>query len=161
MIRVNENLLVNNDRLASPNYEKEKSTAYLKNGRIYFENLNSFVTYMTISGSAERLSEDIDPNATYYVGVYGKSDKVLKIYKGDGYKKAKTIGDYHYIEIQGDKMKGPTYILSNESANGYVYALGVYKDFPPEIYVPNKKAVKPDNQAIFPIGGGYREVYPL
>ena len=161
MIRVNENLLVNNDRLASPAYEKEKSTAYLKNGRVYFENLNSYVTYMTISGKVERLSEDIDPNATYYVGVYGKSDKVLKIYKGDGYKTTKTIGDFHYIEIQGDKMKDATYILSNESAKGYIYALGVYKDFLPDIYVPNKNGVKPEKQTLLPPEGYYKEIQAL
>lgn len=28
-------------------------------------------------------------------------------------------------------------------------------------YLPHKSKVKADNQAIFPIGGGYHEVYPL
>lgn len=28
-------------------------------------------------------------------------------------------------------------------------------------YLPHKSTVKPDNQAIFPIGGGYHEIYPL
>ncbi len=161
MIKVNENLLVNNDKLASPGYEKEKSTVYFKNRRIYFENLNSFISNMTISGSAESLSKDVDPNATYYVGVYGKSDKILKIYSGDRYKIAKTIGDFYYIEIQGYKMNGAIFILSNESANGYIYALGVYKDFPSDIYVPNKNGIKPDNQAVFVAGGGFQEGYPV
>lgn len=154
MIQLKENLLINNDRLANPNFEKEKSIVNFKDGKIYFENLNSFISNMTISGSAERVSENIDPGATYYVGVYGESDKTLRIYKGDGYKVAKTTGDFHYIEIKGDKMKGATYILSNESANGYVYALGIYKDFPSEIYMPNKNTLETAKRQYF-IGGGY------
>ncbi|WP_311537227.1 hypothetical protein [uncultured Anaerococcus sp.] len=157
---INENLLVNDNKLALPNYEATKSTVSFKDGKIYFENLNSFISNMIVSGSAERLSESIDPNATYCVGVYGESDKTLRIYKGDGYKVAKTIGDFHYIEIKGNNMKGATYILSNESANGYIYALGIYKDFPSEIYVPNKNSVKAENQAIFLAGGVFKEVYP-
>lgn len=149
---INENLLVNDNKLAIPNFEATKSTVNFKDGKIYFENLNSFISNMTVSGSAERLSESIDPNATYCVGVYGKSDKTLRIYKGDGYKIAKTLGDFHYIEIKGDKMKGATYILSNESANGYIYALGIYKDFPSEIYVPNKNTLETARHQYF-IGG--------
>ena len=158
---VNENLLVNDNKLASPNYEATKSTVSFKDGKIYFENLNSFISNMTVSGSAERLSESIDPNATYCVGVYGESDKTLRIYKGDGYKIAKTVGDFHYIEIKGDKMKGATYILSNESANGYIYALGIYKDFPSEIYVPNKNNLETAKRQYFIGGGTFKEVYPI
>lgn len=29
------------------------------------------------------------------------------------------------------------------------------------VYIPNEKDVKPENQAIFPIGGGYQDIYPL
>lgn len=29
------------------------------------------------------------------------------------------------------------------------------------VYLPHKEDVKPENQAIFPIGGGYREVLPI
>lgn len=28
-------------------------------------------------------------------------------------------------------------------------------------YIPHKSKVKPENQAIFPIGGGYHEVFPI
>lgn len=39
---------------------------------------------------------------------------------------------------------------------------GYYEKLGDEVvYLPNKEDVKPDNQAIFPIGGGYHEVYPL
>lgn len=29
------------------------------------------------------------------------------------------------------------------------------------VYLPNKNDIKADNQAIFPIGGGYHDIYPL
>ncbi|EGC83443.1 hypothetical protein [Anaerococcus hydrogenalis] len=158
-MRINENLLLNNDKLSIPNYETTKSVVNFKNGRIYFNNLNSFISNMTVDNNAESLSQNIDLNATYYVGVYGKSDKTLRIYKGETYKIAKTIGDFHYIEMRGDKIKGATYILSNESANGYIYALGIYKDFPSDIYIPNKNSVKADNQAVFLSGGYFRRFF--
>lgn len=157
-MKINENLLLNNNKLTTPNYERTKSNVVFKDGKIYFEELNSFISNMTISGSAEKLSEDIDPNATYYVGVYGKSDKVLRIYKGEGYKIAKTVGDFHYIEIKGDKIKGSTYILSNENASGYIYGLGVYKDYPSDVYVPNKKSLEVNLQNLYPPEGEYKEI---
>lgn len=157
-MRVNKNLLINNDKLTNPSYEKDKSKVFFKDGRIYFNDVNSYISNMTISGSVEKLSEDIDPNSTYYVGAYGKSDKNLKIYMGEHYKIAKTIGDFHYIEIKGDKIKGAIYILSNEGANGYVYGLGAYKNYPSEMYMPNIKSLEPSKQAIF-ISGGYSKTY--
>ena len=157
-MRINENLLLNNDKLAAPGYEKEKSTVSFKGGKIYFNNLNSFISNMTVDGANETLSESIDPNATYYVGIYGQSDKALKIYKGDTYKTAKNIRDFHYIKMQGDKIKGATYILSNEGASGYIYGLGVYKDYPSDVYVPNKKSLKTDLQTIYPPEGNYKEI---
>lgn len=159
-MRINENLLINNDKLTTPGYEESKSNVFFKDGRIYFEELNSFVANMTISGSAEKLLEEIDPTATYYVGIYGKTDKTLKIYKGDTYKTAKTIGDFHYIEIQGDKIKGATYILSNEGANGYIYGLGVYKDYPSDIYIPNINSLEVNLQNLYPPEGEYKEIQP-
>ena len=160
-MRINENLLINNDKLTTPNYETSKSDVFFKDGRIYFEELNSFISNMTISGSAENLSEDIDPNATYYVGVHGKSDKVLRIYKGDGYKIAKIVGDFHYIEMQGDKIKGATYILSNEGANGYIYGLGVYKDYPSEVYMPNINSLASEDKNLYPPEGEYKEIQAI
>lgn len=160
-MRVNKNLLINNDKLTTPHYETSKSDVFFKDGRIYFEELNSFISNMTISGSAETLTEEIDPNATYYVGVYGKIDKTLKIYKGDTYKTAKTIGDFHYIEMQGDKMKGSTYILSNEGANGYIYGLGVYKDHPSDIYIPNVNSLDDEDKDIYPPEGEYKEIQAI
>ena len=49
----------------------------------------------------------------------------------------------------------------NLGCSGYIYGLGIYKDLPSEVYLPNKNSVKPENQAIFPIGGGYHEVFPI
>lgn len=160
-MRINKNLLINNDKLTNPSYEKEKSSIIFKDGRIYFNGLNSYISNMTISGSAENLSEDIDPNSTYYVGVYGKSDKNLKIYMGDSYKIAKTIGDFHYIEIKGDKIKGAIYILSNEGANGYIYGLGVYKDYPSDIYIPNINSIDSEDKNIYPPEGEYKEIQAI
>ena len=160
-MRINENLLINNDKLTIPGYEKEKSTVSFKDGRIYFEELNSFMANMTISGSAENLSKEIDPTATYYVGIYGKTDKTLKIYKGDTYKTAKTIGDFHYIEIQGDKIKSATYVLSNEGAKGYIYGLGVYKDYPSDIYIPNINSLDDEDKDIYPPEGEYKEIQAI
>ncbi|WP_130818973.1 hypothetical protein [Anaerococcus vaginimassiliensis] len=160
-MRINENLLLNNNKLTVPSYEKGKAIISFKDGKIYFDNLNSFISNMTVDGANETLSESIDPNATYYVGVYGKIDKTLKIYKGDTYKTAKTIGDFHYIEIKGDKIKGATYILSNESANGYIYGLGVYKDYPSDVYVPNKKSLEVNLQNLYPPEGEYKEIQAI
>lgn len=160
-MRVNKNLLINNDKLTNPGYEKEKSTVSFKDGRIYFNGLNSFISNMTIGGTNENLSEGVDLDATYYVGVCGKSDKILKIYKGDRYLVSKTIGDFHYIEVQGDKIKGATYILSNENAIGYIYGLGVYKDYPSEMYMPNVKSLEPSKQAVFISGGIQRDISTL
>ena len=157
-MRINENLLINNNKLTNPSYEKDKSKAFFKDGRIYFNDVNSYISNMTTSGTNENLSESTDPTSTYYVGIYGKTDKTLKIYKGDTYKTAKTIGDFHYIEVTGDKMKGATYILSNEGANGYIYGLGVYKDYPSDVYVPNKKSLEVNLQNLYPPEGEYKEI---
>lgn len=160
-MRIKENLLVNNDKLITPNYEKEKSTVSFKDNKIYFNNLNSFISNMTVDGTNENLSENIDPNAIYYVGIYGKSDKALKIYKGDTYKVAKNIGDFHYIEMQGDKIKGATYILSNEGASGYIYGLGVYEDYPSDIYIPNLNSLDSEDKDIYPPEGEYKEIQAI
>ena len=161
MIQVKENLMLNGDKLQIPRLGNKNIHVVINDGKIYFDNLVNYMVQLTIDGNNEKLVEDIDPNATYYVGVYGKSDKVLTIYKGDGYKEVKIIGDYMYIEIKGEKIKGPIHVLSNSGASGYIYGLGIYKDLPSEVYLPNKNSVKPENQAIFPIGGGYREVFPI
>ena len=160
-MRINENLLINNNKLTTPNYERAKSTVVFKDGRIYFTVLNSFISNMTVSGSAETLTEEIDPNATYYVGVHGKTDKVLRIYKGERYLVAKTIGDFHYIEVTGDKMRGATYILSNEGANGYIYGLGVYKDYPSDIYMPNISSIDSEDKDVYPPEGEYKEIQAI
>ena len=160
-MRINENLLINNDKLTTPSYEKDKSAVSFKDGKIYFDNLNSFISNMTTSGTNENLSESTDPTATYYVGIYGKSDKTLKIYKGDTYKTAKTIGDFHYIEVTGDKMKEATYVLSNEGANGYIYGLGVYKDYPSDIYIPNVNSLDSEDKGIYPPKGEYKEIQAI
>lgn len=155
MIQVNENLLINNNKLQGDIATGTgKVDVIFKDKKIYFNNLNSYLTRLTIDRYSEKLSEDIELEASYYVGIHGKSDKPLKIYMGDGYKNAKTTGDFIYIEIKGENMKGPIHISSYDGANGYIYALGVYKNLPSEIYMPNKNSVKPENQAIFPIGGG-------
>ena len=41
------------------------------------------------------------------------------------------------------------------------YNISIVKGDGMDIYMPHKSKVKPDNQAIFPIGGGYHEVFPL
>ena len=160
-MRINENLLLNNNKLTVPSYEKGKAIISFKDGKIYFDNLNSFISNMTTSGTNENLSESTDSNATYYVGVYGKIDKTLKIYKGDTYKTAKTIGDFNYIEMQGDKMKGAIYILSNEGANGYIYGLGVYKDYPSEVYMPNINSLASEDKNLYPPEGEYKEIQAI
>ena len=157
MIQVKENLLINSDKLNKPSVGNTSSLVVFDDGKIYFKDLESFITHLTTGGRFEDLSEDIDPNAIYYVGVYGKSDKPLKIYKGDGYKETKIAGDFMYIEIKGEKIEGPIHVLSDNYASGYIYALGIYKDSFSEVYMPNKSNVKPRNQAIFPIGGGTRK----
>ena len=161
MIQVRENLMLNGDKLQVPDLGDKNSHVVINDGKIYFDNLMSLMYHLTIDRNYEKLVEDIDPDAVYYVGIYGRSNKPLILYKGDGYKTAKTIGDYMYIEIKGEKIKGPIHVRSYSGASGYIYGLGIYKDFPSEVYLPNKNSVKPENQAIFPIGGGYHEVFPI
>ena len=161
MIQVRENLILNGDKLQMPGLIGDKNSNILINdGKIYFDNLTHYMTQLTIDGSAEKLVEDVDPDAVYYVGIYGRSSKPLELYKGDSYKKVKIIGDYMYIEMKGEKMKGPIHVRSNSGASGYIYGLGIYKDFPSEVYLPNKNSVKPDNQAIYPPEGHYKEIQP-
>ena len=161
MIQVKENLMLNGDKLQVPGIRNKNSHVVINDGKIYFDNSMSYIAQLTISKSTEKLVEDIDPDAVYYVGIYGRSNKPLQLYKGDGYKKVKIIGDYMYTEIKGERMKGPTHVRSDSGASGYIYGLGIYKDLPSEVYLPNKNSVKPEKQAIFPIGGGYHEVFPI
>ena len=161
MIQVRENLMLNGDKLQMPKVVGEKTHVVIDDGKIYFDNLIGFIVHLTIDGYGEKLAEDVDPDAVYYVGIYGKSNKPLELYKGRGYREAKIIGDYMYIEMKGEDMKGPIHVSSNSGASGYIYGLGIYKDSPSEVYLPNKNSVKPENQAIFPIGGVFQEVYPL
>ena len=161
MIQIRENLMLNGDKLQMPSFEDENIHVVINDGKIYFDNLTSYIARLTIDGYTDKLVEDIDPDAVYYVGIYGRSNKPLELYKGRGYKEAKIIGDYMYIEMKGEDIKGPIHVSSKSGASGYIYGLGIYKDSPSEVYLPNKNSVKPDNQAIFPIGGRYHEVFPI
>ena len=161
MIQVKENLMLNGDKLQIPGLADENAHFVINDGKIYFDNLRSYMTHLTIDGYTEKLSEDIDPDAVYYVGIYGRSNKPLELYKGRGYHKVKIIGDYMYIEMKGENIKGPIHVRSNSGASGYIYGLGIYKDSPSEVYLPNKKSVKPDKQPLLPPEGHYKEIQAL
>ena len=55
-------------------------------------------------------------------------------------------------------MKGPTHVRSDSGAGGYIYGLGIYKDSPSEVYLPNKNSVKPEKQPLLPPEGNYKEI---
>ena len=161
MIQVRENLMLNGDKLKMPLIGSKRSHVLINDGKIYFDNLVNFMTHLTIDGYGEKLAEDVDPDAVYYVGIYGRSNKPLELYKGRGYREAKIIGDYMYIEMKGEDINGPIHIRSNSGASGYIYGLGIYKDLPSEVYLPNKNSVKPDNQPLLPPEGNYKEIEAL
>ena len=161
MIQVKENLILNGDKLKMPGLKDKDSHVVINDGKIYFDNFMSIMYELTIDTWREKLAEDVDPDAVYYVGIYGRSNKPLKLFKGGFYKEVKIIGDYMYIEMKGETIKGPIHVKSDSGASGYIYGLGIYKDFPSEVYLPNKNSVKPEKQPLLPPEGHYKEIQAL
>ena len=72
------------------------------------------------------------------------------------YRAGLTINLLVYVDLSGETRGAGAEIKDMIIVDGYYEKTG--KEI---IYLPNKNDVKPENQAIFPIGGGYHEVYPL
>ena len=64
----------------------------------------------------------------------------------------KTINIIMYPDIFGQGGNGRKSFYDN---------ITITKGSTGDVYMPHKSKVKPENQAIFPIGGGYREVFPI
>ena len=86
--------------------------------------------------------------------IYEVSDKQMFI--NFTYKKGVTDNILIYTDVAGE-----TRGIGAETKD-MILLDGYYEKTGEEIvYLPHREEVKPDNQAIFPIGGGYREVFPL
>lgn len=86
--------------------------------------------------------------------IYKVSDKQMFI--NFNYKKGVTDHILIYTDVAG-KTRG-----IGAEVWDLIIVEGYFEDTGEEIvYLPHKEDVKPTNQAIFPIGGGYREVFPL
>ena len=118
----------------------------------------------------------VEEGEKYTLSFYGKQNE-----KGSGsytlifHRKA--IGDSIFEkQYECNKRNSFTFVYKSEMDRFNLYAdiageeAGVSADFnmlklekgdQMTPYLPYKNNVKADNQAIFPIGGGYREVFPL
>lgn len=72
------------------------------------------------------------------------------------YREGVTVDILVYVDMSGETRGVGAEIKDMIIVEGY------HKNTDEEVvYLPNQDDVKADNQAIFPIGGGYHEVYPL
>lgn len=149
---INENLLPINEL-----HLKAKNTRY-NSAIIYFDKLL------------------VEEGEQYTLSFYGKQNE-----KGSG-----IYSLIFHRKAQGDQLLSKRYACNQRNSLSFVYTsemnrfnfyadiigeeIGVSADFimmklekgdQMTPYLPHKSKVKPENQAIFPIGGGYHEVFPI
>lgn len=156
---VKHNLLLNGDKLKMPNVGIPTDDISFKNGKIYFNNITNYI----VNFIEKEVIDNLELTSDYFVGVYGKLDGNIQMYKGSGYKNPKSNNGFYYIPEKGNTLKGPLHIRSYEgyANSGVIKALAIYKDSPPDVYLPNVKSLQADKQAYYPPEGDYKEIQPM
>lgn len=150
MIQVKENLCEVNNFVIDPenrayNYREIKIPNSLVDGEIY-----------TFSAKVKQ-SNNGSGKCGFVIRKQGLSNSVWVVLPIESF-----VYTFKYDEEkQEDILLYPDMQEKTYNIGAEFYNISIVKGDGIDIYVPNKTDVKPDNQAIFPIGGGYREVFPI
>ena len=158
---VKRNLLLDNDKLTMPDMIAGSGEAELVNGTLHLYNMTNRATEMTINGNNERLSELVKEDDRFSVGLYGKFDTPIILYKGETYKTPYKKGDFYYIEAGAKSIFKPLHVNGYQPYTGYIKALAVYKGEAPDVYLPNINTLPEEKRGFLPPEGNYKEITPL
>lgn len=155
---VNESLYTGNNKMEIKR-ESIGSHGYA-NFNIYFDNITNLINGQNYTVSLEIIQDE---------------NGCGKINAGPILKRG-SIGDYTEYVIVDNKVNFTfTYNEDNQSRIGIYTDVFAKRNFVGAViknikiekgdqvtpYLPHKTNVKAENQAIFPIGGGYQDIYPL
>lgn len=155
---VKQNLYVN-PQLRIPDGSTDEEVSRWEKSNLVIENLSDGWSTRYLKNE---LAPDLIIGRTYIIGFVGTKHGSVRLYQagGDGYKEVISKGDINYREF---KYTGKLTLHFNSAVKGSGMTIKqiFITDQVPDIVISNEKDIKVDNQAVYPAGGVFQEVYPL
>ena len=159
MIRVLENLLPKSNQLQIP----QTSTAVPTQSEIVDGVLHVWRQSKTIYNMIPFVEVDLDPSKTYCLGFFGEIiSGQYSIYGiGSGYRSVISNNGAYYTTRSGETSLRVIHLQTPTGDNGEVYIKSFFLvegDKPPSIWTPAHGDLTPEQMAVLPPYGEYKEI---